>query len=899
MPAASDSPPAPTGPHLLLCEQPDRRALRRRLAAVHPGARRQTQRSFAAPPQVRRGRVGVWHWSAGEDELRARATQVLLHFVHPLVGSRAPYCVGFPFPEDVFARRSLSFADRELLDLEDIGELLRAGPAVSRSAPGGLRAHRFSGASSDALARPAAGVRLDAGELLAAGAPLAACRDETLDPGQRAAVGHARGPARVLAAAGSGKTKTLIARVAELVARGVDPGSILMLAFNRKAAEQLEERLARLGIATTRRIDKSIPGPAGGAVHCATFNAFGYRYQKQVMRARFTLDTRGTGARALMHAALERAGLGAAALRPARGSDPAGACLVALARVRASLEPPADVELRLPSCGEQPLVVAPFTELHEHYSILQRRDGRQSFDDQLYLAVADMLADPRHRALIQRRYAHVLVDEFQDLNAVQLALVDLLSRPRRDLFVVGDDDQLIYGWRFADLGGILGFHERMPPRPWSATYTLGTNYRCSREIVAAGSRLIAHNTRREAKEVLPREGAARGSLRICAAASWRERAAEMCAFLRAERARLGCEWRALAVLCRYRAQQLPVALILDLEGIPRTALLSYRLFSDPAARLVRAYIDAVATPHRLRGAGLRLLVNRPERYVPRAAVEALAAADVPWRALVELAAAEPAAGPRRLSELVNVVKALARELRGTVGVEHACGAEGARPAAAAGGASGRPPALLSAAQLVSAVVDDLGLQRHWEGSGGQRPPASGADGPDASGPESSGPDTSGPDSAGPYQVLDALLLLADLRPDLPAFLAEWDRLLADEEAHAGMADDSLAREEDEDDRVVIGTIHAAKGREYRSVVLPEYACDLAELEAAQVEEERRVLYVGVTRAKDAALITADPARPGPPRFLLELAEPEAGAESGAPGPHWADAWRPATQPRSG
>ena len=770
MPAASDSPPVPTGPHLLLCEQPDRRALRRSLAAAHPGARQHTQRSFAAPPQVRRGRVGVWHWNAGEDELRARATQVLLHFVYPLVGSGAPYCVGFPFPEEVFARRSLSFADRGLLDLEDIGELLRAGPAVNRSTPGGLRADRPSGACSDALARASTGVPLgagaplEAGGLLAAGAPLAACRDETLDPGQRAAVGHARGPARVLAAAGSGKTKTLIARVAELVARGVDPGSILMLAFNRKAAEQLEERLAggspRPGgstraFRTGRRRGRPPRGPsgrapaAGGAVHCATFNAFGYRYQKQVMRARFTLDTHGTGARALMHAALERAGLGAAALRPARGSDPAGACLVALARVRASLEPPADVELRLPSCGEQPLVVAPFTELHEHYSILQRRDGRQSFDDQLYLAVADMLADPRHRAFIQRRYAHVLVDEFQDLNAVQLALVDLLSRPRRDLFVVGDDDQLIYGWRFADLGGILGFHERMPPRPWSATYTLGTNYRCSREIVAAGSRLIAHNTRREAKEVLPREGAARGSLRICAAASWRERAAEMCAFLRAERARLGCEWRALAVLCRYRAQQLPVALILDLEGIPRTALLSYRLFSDPAARLMRAYIDAVATPGRLRGASLRLLVNRPERYVPRAAVEALAAADAPWRALMELAAAEPATGPRRLSELVNVVEALALELRGTVGGEHASRAEGARLTAAAGSASGRPPALLSAAQLVSAVVDDLGLQRHWEGSRGQRPPASGADGPVDSGPDTSGPDAAGPTLAGP------------------------------------------------------------------------------------------------------------------------------------------------------
>jgi superfamily I DNA/RNA helicase len=581
-----------------------------------------------------------------------------------------------------------------------------------------------------------------------------------------------------------------------------------------------------------------------------------------------------------MHAAMEQAGLGAAALRPARGSDPVGACLAALARVRASLEPPAGVEVCLPSCGEQALVVAPFAELHDHYSRLQQRDGRQSFDDQLYLAVADMLADPRHRAFIQRRYAHILVDEFQDLNGVQLALVDLLSRPRRDLFVVGDDDQLIYGWRFADLGGILGFHERMPPRPWSATYTLGTNYRCSRAIVAAGSRLIAHNARREAKDVRPREGAPGGSLGICAAASWRARAAAMCAFLRAERARLGCEWRALAVLCRFRAQQLPVALALDLEGIPRTALLSYRLFSDPAARLVRAYIDAVLAPHRLRGADLRLLVNRPERYVPGAAVAAVAAAAEPWQRLLELAAAEPAAGPQRLRELVAGTQALARELtgRGEGGSDGSASNADQRSLAA-------PSVALNAAQLVSAVVDDFGLQRCW--SERTRSEAAVTDG--WAGAMGAGPDTSGPDCAGPLHVLDALLLLADCRPEIPDFLAEWDRLLADEEAQAGMADDSLAREESADDRVVIGTIHAAKGREYRCVVIPEYACKLAEPEAAQIEEERRVLYVGVTRAQDAALITVDPTRPGPPPLLLELAGPEQGGD--APGERWADAWR--------
>src|SRR5665811_1788097 len=89
--------------------------------------------------------------------------------------------------------------------------------------------------------------------------------------------------------------------------RGVDPGGILLLAFNRKAAEQLEERLAAQGIATTRRI-RGERGLRPAAVHCATFNAFGYRYQREIVAARFILDTRGAGQRALMKQAMEAAG---------------------------------------------------------------------------------------------------------------------------------------------------------------------------------------------------------------------------------------------------------------------------------------------------------------------------------------------------------------------------------------------------------------------------------------------------------------------------------------------------------------------------------------------------------------------------------------------------------------
>jgi len=640
------------GPHLVLFGVRSRREAARRLTAANPAAGTRYRRSWTSPPGTRPDRVGVWYWRGGEDDLRACANEVLLRFVHPLVAGGLPYCVGFPFDEALFAPRPLGVDDAHQLDFEDIGALLLAGP------------------DTGPWARPAADSSAKA--------------RTTLDAAQRAAVEHRGGPSRVLAPAGAGKTKTLISRVVELVSRGVDPDAILLLAFNRKAAEQFEERLEALGVATTRRINDGRPterapeaagarpergGGQPGAVHCATFNAFGYRYQKEVAGRRPALDTGDSGARALMRRALDEAGLDDAVLQPARGCDPVGLFLAALARVRSTLDPPRDVSVSIASRGEQPEIAASFAEVHARYTRLQAHDGRQSFDDQIYLAVADLLAVPGHRAAMQRHYRHILVDEFQDLNGAQLALVDILSRPRRDLFVVGDDDQLIYGWRHADITGILDFHQRMPPQPWSATYKLETNYRCSRSVVRTSSRLVQNNMRREAKVVSSRSGAPEGAVRFFGAPHGVERAAAAVAFLRAEKARLGCAWRDLAVLCRYRAQQAGVTEALRAAGVPCVPVL---LDEETSA----------------------------------------------W----------------------------------AVGDGAAAAAEGA-PAA---------------------------------------------------------------------------------------------------------------------DAVAICTIHAAKGREYYSVVIADYDCDLTKLGPGQLEEERRVMYVAITRARDAVLITLDTSLPYVHPFLREL-----------------------------
>jgi len=845
---APAAPVRPAPPRLVFFGVTGRRDLAQRAAAAAPGVRFAARRSWTEDPgephrPLLGGEppVGLWLWSGAAGQFTEQVNAVLLRLIHPLLARGLPYCLGFSFGPELFAPRGAAVGDAATLDLEDIGRLLGVtGEGLPvRPAPAPAARPAVAPAATPA-ARPAR-------------APASGLDAVRLDEAQHAAVLHERGPARVLAPAGSGKTKTLVSRVVELVDRGWDPSGILMLAFNRKAAEQLEERLAALGIASTRRLGapadaesgaagrsrrRRRPGSAPGAperppgVHCATFNAFGYRYQREVMRARILLDHDGRALRDLMARAMATTGISLRELQPRRGSDPVGAFVRALTQVRAALEPVDQVEVTLECVTATPLVTLPFAPVHAQYVRAQAATGLQSFDDQIWFAVADMLADPTHRGFIQRRFDHVLVDEFQDLNGAQLALVDVLSRPHRRLFVVGDDDQLIYGWRQADPRGILEFHSRMPPAPFSATYTLCTNYRCSRAVVETGARLVANNKVREAKDIRPRAGAQDGAVRFSGAASWPERAAALCAFLGAEKARMACDWRDLAVLCRYRSQQLLVALALDAAGIPRTPALGCTLFTHPAAEMLRAYLDLVRAPESLTGPALAGLLNRPNRYVTGSVVEAVAGSSEPWATVRTAAAKERAAGPRPLSALVELATALRDQLAGPVTAE----------------------------DLVWAVVETFGLDGLW---------AAEADAAAAAGPS---------DGAGPLEVFDSLLLLAETYPDAGLYLATWDRLRADEEAHTGAAEDTLAREEAEEDRVVIGTIHAAKGREYHSVVIPDYDCDVSRWGPSEVEEERRVVYVGVTRARDAVLFTVDTSTGFVHPFLRELVEEPEPAE---------------------
>ena len=252
-----------------------------------------------------------------------------------------------------------------------------------------------------------------------------------LDPEQRAAAILPDGPAQIIAPAGSGKTTTMVARLAVLLSRGVEPARICVVTFNRDAAQDLASRVAK-------RLGPSVPNAT--SIEVRTLHAL----------ARQVLLDAGEGSNILA----DRLPLLRAARRRHAASDPS-VPLPEASQLDTWLSA-WKVEGRAPPADAEPV-------LRTYEELLLAR-GAVDFDD-LVVRAADLLeTDPALRLRWQSRFEHVCVDEFQDVDAAQLRLVRLLAAPQDNLFVVGDDDQTIYAWRLADVRRILRFGERLPGR---------------------------------------------------------------------------------------------------------------------------------------------------------------------------------------------------------------------------------------------------------------------------------------------------------------------------------------------------------------------------------------------------------------------------------------------------
>ncbi|CAN5720118.1 hypothetical protein BH24CHL8_BH24CHL8_05300 [soil metagenome] len=294
-----------------------------------------------------------------------------------------------------------------------------------------------------------------------------------LSPDQRAAATAPRGPTLCVAPAGSGKTTTLVARVAWLVGAGLAPERICAVTFNRRAAEELAERLD----AALEPLDL-----APGAVRIRTFHALGREILKQA----------GVDVTRLV----DRASVLAELLGP---------------RVQPSVFRAADDGLsRLKLDPEAAAAPPAMSALFERYQAYLREMGAFDFDDFVCLALRMLRDDPALLEHWRSACESLLVDEVQDLDRSQLEMALLLAGPAADLFLVGDDDQTIYAWRLADVRRVLGLAARLPGL---RRHDLVTNRRCPPEVVRRASRLVACNRERFVKRIEPAPTAI-GSLRL-------------------------------------------------------------------------------------------------------------------------------------------------------------------------------------------------------------------------------------------------------------------------------------------------------------------------------------------------------------------------------------------------
>jgi DNA helicase-2/ATP-dependent DNA helicase PcrA len=297
--------------------------------------------------------------------------------------------------------------------------------------------------------------------------PSVAARLAKLAPDQRAAATAAPGPLLCVAPAGSGKTTTLVARIAWLVDGGVDPATIAAISFNRKAAEELAERLT----------DALAPlGVDQGGVRVRTFHAVG----------REILAEAGVDVSALV----DRLDV-LRELAPETRPDTRRRLDTAFSRLKLDLRADPAAIAGDPRAG-------PIAQAFVAYERALRDRNALDFDDLVARALRLLESDAAVLATWRARCTDLLVDEAQDLDRSQLDLALLLAAPGNRIFLVGDDDQSIYGWRLADVRRVLGLAADLPGL---RRVDLVTNYRCPAPVVERAVRLIEHNLERFPKRI--------------------------------------------------------------------------------------------------------------------------------------------------------------------------------------------------------------------------------------------------------------------------------------------------------------------------------------------------------------------------------------------------------------
>ena len=408
----------------------------------------------------------------------------------------------------------------------------------------------------------------------------------TLNPAQQTAVEHERGPALVIAGAGSGKTRVLTARVAKLLERGVPAEAVLAFTFTNRAAKEMRARI------------ETDLGAAAAGVWIGTFHATAMRILRREANTLglppgFSIYDRDDQ-ESVLRELIRAAGLPDTVYR-------LGVVLGRISDAKNALVKPAEAERA--AIGDFDRHIA---SLYGKYQAALRRAGALDFDDLIAETVRLWLDHPEAGARWSRRFQHVLVDEYQDTNHAQFRLVQSLSHVHGNVFVVGDDDQSIYGWRGADLANVLDFEDAFPG---AVTIRLEQNYRSTRNILDAANAVIAHNVARKGKTLWSdRDAGAKLVFALTPDETFEARRVRH--WLERQQAR-GRRLADCAVLYRTNAQSRALETELRQSGMPYEIVGGVSFFQRREVKDVLAYLRLAVNP--LDTASFFRIWNTPRR----------------------------------------------------------------------------------------------------------------------------------------------------------------------------------------------------------------------------------------------------------------------------------------------
>ncbi len=398
-----------------------------------------------------------------------------------------------------------------------------------------------------------------------------------LNEQQCAAVTAPPGPALVIAGAGSGKTRTLTYRVAYLLEQGIPPDRILLLTFTNKAAREMMRRVADL-------LGHELSDLWGGTFHSIGNRILRHHANLLGYQRDFTIMDR-EDAKHLITTCIAESEIDVKATRFPKAEVLADIFSMALNTHQT-------VEELLQAQYEHFSELAPqVADVQQRYAERKRSTNAMDFDDllALWLKLLQEHADVREH--YQRRFQFVLVDEYQDTNKLQSDLIDLLAARSRNVMVVGDDAQSIYAWRGANFQNILKFPERYPG---AKVYKIETNYRSTPEILGVANAAITANINQFAKQLAPaRQSGQKPVLVTCNDAS------EQAAFVAQRVLELrdeGVNMNNMAVLYRSHFHALELQLELTRRNIPFSITSGIRFFEQAHIKDVAAFLKLVTNP---------------------------------------------------------------------------------------------------------------------------------------------------------------------------------------------------------------------------------------------------------------------------------------------------------------